>query len=96
MKEKWLSFINWMNEKGLPVPVCRDPKTGQASVSLTLVVVSAFYVQVGILNSIANVFKGVDMQSALYWFGMCSALYFGRKISGDGKVIKIDKGNEDV
>ncbi len=89
MKEKIKQFITWCNAKGIPVPVLRDPVTQTPSTSFTLVVVSSGFVSLGLLNSLAEVFHGVDMQSALYWAGMTYALYFGRKVSGDGKSIEI-------
>jgi len=89
MKEKFMEFVNWCNQKGIPVPVGRDPKTQEPSVSFTLVVVSSFFVAIGLLNSVAQIFKGIDMQSALYWNGMCLALYLSRKVSGNGKSIEI-------
>lgn len=89
MKDKFNQFVEYCNKKGIAVPVFRDPVTQLPSVSFTLVVVSTFFVCLGLLNSIADLFKGVDMQSALYWSGMTYALYFGRKVSGNGKDIEI-------
>jgi len=77
-----------MNEAGIPLPLFRAD--GKPSVSLTLVVISSVFVVISLLNSFAALFKGVDTQSALYWAGMCYSLYFGRKISGDGKNIVIE------
>lgn len=79
-----------MNEAGIPVPIFRDG-SGKPSVSFTLVVISTFFVMISLLNSFAAVFKGVDTQSTLYWAGMCYSLYFGRKLSGDGKSLTIEK-----
>jgi hypothetical protein len=89
MIAKIKELLNKANSKGIPVPLIKDPATGVASVSLTLVVMSATYVQIGLLNSLAQVFKGIDMQSALYFFGTSCALYFSRKVSGDGKKMEI-------
>ena len=90
MKEKLKAFIEWCNQRGVPVPIFRDPATQTPSVSFSLVVASSFFVAAGLLNSVAQIFKGIDMQSALYWAGMCYALYFGRKVSGDGKTLNIE------
>lgn len=90
MKEKLIQFSKWCSERGIPVPMIRDSKTNQPSVSLTLVVVSSFFVMLGLLNKFAKVVDGVDMQSALYWAISCYSLYFGRKISGDGKNISVE------
>lgn len=88
--EKLREFFRRMNEAGIPVPIFRDG-SGKPSVSFTLVVISTFFVMISLLNSFAAVFKGVDTQSTLYWAGMCYSLYFGRKLSGDGKSLTIEK-----
>lgn len=40
LKAKWQEWIGSLNKAGIPVPTIRDPKTGQGSVSLTLVFLS--------------------------------------------------------
>lgn len=91
--EKLKEIFRRMNEAGIPVPLFR--KDGKPSVSFTLVVVSTFFVMMSLLNSFAGLFKGMDTQSTLYWAGMTYSLYFGRKVTGDGKNIKIsNKENE--
>ena len=83
------SFISRMNAKGVPLLMVRDPKTGEGSVSLTLVFLSSIYVQLALLNSFALLFKGVDVTNALYWHGMCLSLYFGRKFQKDGTKVEL-------
>lgn len=90
-----ISFLNKLNKKGIPVPTVKDPKTGLGSVSLTLVFLSSIYVQVALLNSFAQIFKGVDIVNALYWHGMSLALYFGRSINKDGSRIQIESSNQE-
>lgn len=82
-------FISKMNKVGVPLPLIRDPKTGLGSVSLTLVFLSSLYIQLALLNSAAQIFKGVDITNALYWHGMALALYFGRAIKKDGSKVDI-------
>lgn len=95
MKELLIKITEYCNKRGIALPVFRDPVSQAPSVSFSLVVVSSFFVMVGLLNGIAQLFKGVDMQSALYWAGMSYALYFGRRVSGDGKSLSIkDKGEK--
>lgn len=74
-------IIRKMNEKGIPLPMVRDPKTGVASVSLTLLFLSSFYVQVSIVNKFAKWFDGVNTDSSLEFFIACASLYFGRNFS---------------
>lgn len=83
--KQWKSFVASMNEKGLPIPMVRDPKTGRGDVALTLVVISSIWVQVGLLNKLSNFFGDVDMAQALNWFYACAGLYWARKMSSDGK-----------
>ena len=90
--ERLKEFFRKMNEAGIPLPLFRID--GKPSVSFTLVVISTFFVMISLLNSFAAAFKGVDTQSTLYWAGMCYSLYFGRKLSGDGKSITIEKDKE--
>lgn len=79
-----------MNQAGIPMPLLRDPKVGVSSLSFTLVVVAALNVQLALINLFANFVKGVDVTNALYWFGMCSALYFGRSIVSSKDKIEIN------
>lgn len=83
------AFIRRMNDAGVPLPMARDPKTGKGSVSLSLVFLSSVYVQLALLNSFAQMFKGVDITNALYWHGLCLTLYFGRSFKKDGNKIEI-------
>ena len=87
--EQLKAFFRKLNEAGVPIPLCRD-SSGKPSVSFTLVVLSTLFVMLALLNSAAALFKGVDTQSALYWAFGCYSLYFGRKLSGDGKNITIE------
>lgn len=89
MLDKIKEFVNKMNAAGVPMPMVRDSKTGQGSVSLTLVFLSSLYVQLALLNSFAQFFKGVDIQNALYWHGLCLTLYFGRSFKKDGNKVEI-------
>jgi hypothetical protein len=93
--DKLRALIQRMNQAGIPIPVARDPATGKGSVTFTLVAVSAGIVAIGLLNSFAKVFKGVDMVNALYWNGMCLAAYLGRRMNGDGKKIEIEGKKEE-
>jgi len=89
MLEKLKTLLDSFNKLGLPLPLIRDPKTGGGSVSLTLVFISSIYVQLALLNSIALIFKGVDVTNALYWHGICVSLYFGRTIRKEKDKVSI-------
>jgi hypothetical protein len=72
-------------KKGVPVVIFRDPVTQQPSASFTLLAVSSGLVIFGLINKIAKLVEGVDIDNALQFFYACAGLYFGRKLSGDNK-----------
>lgn len=80
MKEQWLKFVAQMNEKGIPLPTLRDPKTKEGSVTLTLLFISSCILIVALLNSFANIFKGVDTNNAIEFFLISYGGYLGRKM----------------
>lgn len=83
--EKWKQFVRDMNAKGVPVPMIRDGKTGQASVSLTLVFLSFNVWLVSIIGKAAGALGGIDPSQTLNMFMVCAGLYFGRKFQKDEK-----------
>lgn len=97
MKQKIITFITKLNSMGIPLPMIRDPKNGLPSVSLTMLFISFNVVLIGLIGKFSKFFDGVDIQQAIYWFGMCAALYFGRKLSAvtDGITTEIkEEGKE--
>jgi hypothetical protein len=85
LKELQKNLVEWCVKRGVPVPTFRDPVTQQPSASFTLLVASSGLVMFGLLNKIANLVDGVDMDNALQFFYACASLYFGRKLTGDKK-----------
>ena len=75
------SFFAKMNSLGVPLPLLRDPKTGQASLSLSLVVVSFCIVVLALVGKYGAGLK-IDMPDALQLLWGTSALYFGRGFVG--------------
>lgn len=68
------------------MPMVRDPKTGNASVSLTLVFLSFNLWLISILDTWAQVFGGIDVNQTFNMVIVCFGLYYGRKLSfGKGK-----------
>ena len=84
MGQKFKDIIKSWQESGVPVFFIRDG--GKPSVTLTLVVLSATFIMFGLINGAANLVKGIDMQSAIYWHGMSLAAYLGRKFSKSGSI----------
>jgi hypothetical protein len=94
--EWWKKFVGDMNTKGIPVPTIRDPKTGFGSISLTLVFLSFNLVLIGLIGKYSKMLDGVDVGQATTLFGVCAALYFGRKISRDSKgLTTVEDSSED-
>jgi hypothetical protein len=75
-------FLEWMNKKGVPVPIARVD--GKPSVSFTLLIMSAAFVMLGLLNPVVNL--GINFWEALAWHATSAVLYYNRsaKISKDG------------
>jgi hypothetical protein len=74
---KWKKFVVNMNDKGVPLPMVRDPNTLEGSVSLTLVVLSSIMVMVGIVGKWSGWLGGIDMVNAMQFFYASCTLYFG-------------------
>lgn len=78
-------LVDWCTKKGVPVPILRDPIVQKPSASFTLLVVSSGLVIFGLLNKVAKLVDGVDIDNALQFFYACAGLYFGRKLTSDKK-----------
>lgn len=85
LKELKKNFVDWCTKKGIPVVVFRDPVTSKPSASFTLLVISSGLVIFGLINKIAKLVDGVDIDNALQFFYACAGLYFGRKLTKEEK-----------
>ena len=76
------------NKDGIPFPLVRDPKKGRGSVSLTLVFLSFNLAFFGTIGKFTNLVGDVDLTNALWLFGVCASLYWGRHVkkNADGSV----------
>lgn len=92
--EKIKEKFKEMNEKGIPLPMLRDPKTRESSVSLTMMFISFNVVLVGLIGKAAGFLGGINIEQAIYWYMVTTGLYFGRKISGSKDQIKIEERKE--
>lgn len=75
--QKLRSLQNYLNDKGIPVPLFSDQ--GRPSLSMTLVILSFIICALGILEIV----KDMDTDKAENLFMICSGLYWGRKITKD-------------
>lgn len=80
MIEKFKTFVIKLNQYGIPLPMIRDPKSGTASVSLTLMIIAFMITALGLIGKLAGQLD-INLGEALTLFGVTSALYFGRSIS---------------
>lgn len=85
LKELQDRLVEFCTKKGIPVVVFRDPVTQQPSASFSLLIVSSGLVIFGLINKIAKLVDGVDIDNALQFFYACAGLYFGRKLTSDKK-----------
>jgi hypothetical protein len=85
LKDLQLKLTEWCTKKGIPVPILRDAISQKPSASFTLLVISSGLVVFGLLNKIAKLVDGVDIDNALQFFYACAGLYFGRKLTSDKK-----------
>lgn len=92
----WKKVVNRFNNKGIPLPTVRDPKTGRGSVSLTLVFISFNVVLIGVVGKWSGSLGGIDIAQALNLFYACAALYWGRKFQGgEAQIGESDSNKED-
>jgi len=80
-----------MNTRGVPIPLIRDPKSGNGSVSLTLVFISFNIWLISVIGKAAGALGGMNPDQCLNMFLSVAALYFGRKFQSDGKKIELDE-----
>lgn len=85
LKELQKKLVDWCTKQGIPVPILRDPITQKPSASFTLLVISSGLVIFGLLNKVAKLVDGVDIENAMQFFYACAGLYFGRKLTSDKK-----------
>jgi hypothetical protein len=87
--EKLKSLIAALNEKGVPLPMIRDPRTGISSVTLTMTFISFNTALLGQIGKIANLLGDVDLTQANYLFLMCLGAYLGRRMQGNGSTKEV-------
>jgi len=101
IKNKWIKFVNDMNQSGVPLPMLKDPKTGQGSItitmfwaSFTLCLFCAITFLATAVSHLTGIFTPGDgtqeaiknaSQYALELFLSCGGFYLGRKMQRDSK-----------
>lgn len=93
---KWIKdLLEYVNRKGIPVPILRD-STSKPSVSLTLLVISSIFVMLGLLSLTVKELQ-INFWEALAWHVTSAVLYYNRgaKISKDGFELSSSKDEDD-
>ena len=81
MWDQWCEWLSKLNKSGIPLLFVKDPTSGTASVSLTLMVVSFTICVIGVIGRCTQTFE-IDKGEAFNLLILTSSLYFGRKVSG--------------
>lgn len=90
MLEQIKEFLAKANDRGLPLPLLRDPVTDLASLSFSLTVVSFVYAAVLIGLNVSGQVENVSYAMELFYAS--AALYFGKSLGVKGRnVIIADK-----
>ena len=88
--EKLKLFFSKLNEKGIPIPMIRDPKNGRGSITITMFWVSFNIAILTLAGKVTQVIGDIDYSNVLWLLGLTGGMYLGRKIQGDGKKLTID------
>lgn len=87
-------FVNKLNQSGVPMPMLKDPKTGQGSITATLVFLSFNTALLGQLGKITNLFGSIDLTQANYLFLLSLGAYLGRKFQANATTKTVDMKEE--
>lgn len=90
LKAKWDKLVRDLNEKGIPIPMLRDPKTKMSSVSLTLMGAAFGMWLIGVIGKVSGLLDGVDVDSAFNMFIATASLYFGRRLKSDNGKMELE------
>jgi len=94
MKAKLKQLLEYMNERGVPVPMVRD--RGVGSVSLTLLILSSIFVMLGLLSLSVPELQ-INVWESLAWHITSAVLYYNRgaKISKQGFEIESSNNKQE-
>jgi len=81
MKNKWLSFVRGMNERGVPLPMVRADS--KASLTATFAFLSFNIWVISVIGKAAGALGGMDSGDCLQMFIACACLHLGRKMQRD-------------
>jgi len=79
--DKWKIATQWASTKGIPLPLLRNPKHQEASVTFTMLVISYALCVAGA----TKLSESISFDHSFELFMAVSALYFGRNFQ-KGKI----------
>jgi hypothetical protein len=85
-------FKKW-NSYGINLPMIRVD--GKPSLTATFAFISFNTALLGQIGKVTQILGPVDLSSANYLFFGCLTVYLGRRMTGDGRNIKIEDKKED-
>lgn len=88
------NLVNQLNQKGVPLPMLRDPKTGSASMTATLVFISFNTALLGQLGKITHLVGSIDLTQANYLFLLSLGAYLGRRMQSDSTKKTVDLSSD--
>jgi hypothetical protein len=94
--DKVKEIILKMNEKGIPVPLFRDPDKDGPSISFTFYYLTGFLAIFSLIGKLTKVFGDIDVSGSIYLFLTAAGLYQGRRIMSDGKKIELDAKDKET
>lgn len=90
MMQKIRSFINALNEKGIPLPLLR--LNGKSSFTGTMTFIAFNSALLGQIGKVTKLIGDVDLTQANYLFLICLGAYLGnKKLTSDGKSVSIEE-----
>ena len=73
----------------------QDPKTGKASVTLTMFIVSFTIAIIGLIGKVSNITGTITYSDIMWLYGLSGSFYLGRKMTGNGKSMEIGAAPKD-
>jgi hypothetical protein len=87
--DKVKSITMKMNEKGIPVPLLRDPDKNGPSITFTFYYLTGWLAILSLIGKFSRILGEIDVSGATYLFLSAAGLYLGRKMTSDGKKIEV-------
>lgn len=81
IKDKWLSIVRGMNERGVPLPMVRSD--GKSSLTATFSFLSFNIWATSVIGKAAGALGGMDSGECLQMFVACMCFHLGRKMQRD-------------